>query len=106
MEDRLQHVVGLEIGIATAEMHIPAGGEASLFIENDADAPTLPDDGLVTVAALCLSTRGLFGTVDTRDPRVRNAPLYCSPEALLIGYALGCLLQLLKKRLWTLVCRA
>ena len=106
MEDRLQHLVGLEIGSATAEMHIPAGGEAPFFIEDDADTPALAQDGLVAVAALGLSAPGLLGTVDTRDARVCDAPECRSLKALLIGYALSCLFQQLEKRLRTFVRRA
>jgi len=106
LEDRFQHRVGLEIGRATGEMYIPAGGEASFFVEDDADAPTLSHDRLVAVAALGLSASGLLGTVDTLDARVCDATVCRCPEALPIGYALGCLVQHLEKWLRTLVRRA
>jgi hypothetical protein len=51
MEKRLQHLVGLEIGSSTAEMHIPAGGEAPFVIEDDADTPAPAWDRFVAVAA-------------------------------------------------------
>lgn len=106
VENRLQQLVGLEISITTAEMHIPPGGETPLVIEDDADTPAPPLDGLVAAAALGLSTGGPLGTVDTRDARVCNASEDGSPEAFLVGYALGCLIQRLQKRLRTLVRRA
>jgi hypothetical protein len=87
-------------------MHIPAGGEAPFVIEDDADTPAREQDRLVAVAALGLSAPGLLGAVDTLDARVFNAPEYRSPESLLIGYALSCLIQHLEKRLRTLVRRA
>ena len=92
MEDRRQHLVGLEIGSATAEMDITTGGEAPFFVEDDADAPDSSFNGLLAVAAFGLSAAGFLGTVGTGNAGVFEARECRSPEGFLVGYACVCLL--------------
>jgi hypothetical protein len=90
VEDLIQERVGLEVDLATGEVHVPAGSETPFFIEYNADTPTPPLDGLVAAAALGLPTRRPLGTVDTLEAFVRHASECRALEALSIWHALSC----------------
>src|SRR5215470_6719080 len=66
-------VAGLEVSLATVEVHETARSEAAFFIEHEPNAPTPAHDGLAATAALGLSARRSLGAVDAREAPVRQA---------------------------------
>jgi hypothetical protein len=90
VEDLFQDLVGLEVDLATGEVHVSAGSETTFFIEYNADTPTPPHDGFLAIAALGLPTRRSLGTVDALEALARRASEGRALEALSIGHALSC----------------
>ena len=90
VEDLSQDLVGLEVDLATAEVHVSAGSETPFFMEYNADTPTPPRDGLVAAAALGLPTRRSLGSVDTLEAFMCHASVCRALEALSIRHAVGC----------------
>jgi hypothetical protein len=66
VEYLIQHVLGLEVGEPARQVYVAAREEAALFVEHDADAPTVTLDTLSAAATRGLTTRGFLGTVYPR----------------------------------------
>ena len=69
----IQDVVGLEVNLATLEVHEPCRIEAGLFIEHQPDAPRAALNALAAIAAPGLPTRRSLGAVDPRQATMRQA---------------------------------
>jgi hypothetical protein len=106
VEDLIQDLFGLEVGLATGEVHVSAGSETPFLVEYNADTPTPSHDGLVTAAALGLPTRRSLGSVDTLQTFMCHASGCRALEGLSVRHAVGCSRERFKERLRALVCRA
>src|SRR5712675_1678829 len=67
VKDLIQHLFGLKVDLAAAQVHVPASRETPLHVEHNADAPESSGDQLVAAAAPGLPAGRLLGTIDTRD---------------------------------------
>jgi hypothetical protein len=89
LEDLIQDLVGLEVDLATSEVHVSSGSETPFFVEYNADTPTTPRDGLVAAAAVGFPTRRSLGTVDPLESFICRASECRALEVPSIRHAVG-----------------
>src|SRR6266568_2886517 len=103
VEQPIQDIVGLEVGLAAVEVHEPSRNEAPLLVENEPDAPASARDGLAAAAAFRLRARRALGAVDPREAPVRQARARRALKALSTGHVRRRFHQGLEQRLRPLV---
>src|SRR6185436_10932978 len=103
MQQGLQDVVVLEVGPAAPEVREPAGGEPTLLIEHESNAPLPTGDGLVAAAALGLAGGSALSAVDPRQAALGRAAARGPLERLRFGHVCLRLLEGFEYRIRSLV---
>src|SRR5262245_10876470 len=106
VEDVVQDVVALEVGLVAVEMDESAGGETAVLIEHEPDTPRAPLDRLAAVAAPRLRARRLFDAVDPREAPLGEAAAGRALQSFPLGDLKGRFGEGLQHRLGPLVCGA